>query len=876
MSLNTIQDLERYSITMRLERECQAGDTVIHLRSTPVNLVGATIWIEPETVRAENRTVTAVSEHQVTIDSALTYTHEADAAIVRMDMVGLITPGNFTLANDITATESEVTVNATPNTFGLDQYIVIDPYTSQAEVRRITSIDGMNLGFNTGLLFNHSSGDAVMFNGGDGIINARWFGARGDGITDDAEALQIALEAAKESDSRKLYIPAGTYRWENYQTQKYDGYWNGLTLEGQYPYLEVFGDGMGKTVLYIHDFDLTATYQVVIRVYGKHQVVRDLTIRFGTISYPSGDRSIDGIGIGAWGDNAGFHSKIIRCEIDNLIGWGVPGPGSGSCAGIAATCFWSTKSVNTVLSSAITGTGAQTFYVDDKDGFNRGMRITVGTGASEEEVIITSLIPDSLIATFANTHAEGEPVWAYSQGFLHALIEDCYVHDSLCNAYGCNSNGNIFRGCKAKNAISDDAKRHGIYLQGGWNDIINCWFEGWSGYHIHGHKQVPRIDGSGDRFIGCVSINPQFQHLMINTLYNDTAPYNPEVPVDGPCTRHYLIEGCVFRNENGYLCGGVGLNGVRAIVNGNIFEDVYQSGGGGLVDANNCNGSIITNNMFLATNTPAGSLNMYAIRVYNYLTGLGDRTIIANNNINGLGGINVLSSNCMIQGNIILEAAITISGENQTVINNIVERTSGNTLSIGTSTDFTIRNNSFKTAGGGWLLFADLSAPTGIFEDNECNNTYIRWQTGINPGLIFRNNRRLSIGSGSYAAVLGERSGRLELYTVGGGAGINHRRLMKLVANALVECAITDTDFIGVSINNPAAGQPAHIISDIGAVCEIDADGAWTAGNYGIISTSAAGKIMDNGASKGTGSYVLFLDSGGGAGVATCRILKTL
>jgi hypothetical protein len=44
------------------------------------------------------------------------------------------------------------------------------------------------------------------------FVNARWFGARGDGVGDDAAALQAAIDHCQAGRSTVLFIPAGAYR----------------------------------------------------------------------------------------------------------------------------------------------------------------------------------------------------------------------------------------------------------------------------------------------------------------------------------------------------------------------------------------------------------------------------------------------------------------------------------------------------------------------------------------------------------------------------------------------------------------------------------------------------------------------------------------
>jgi hypothetical protein len=94
----------------------------------------------------------------------------------------------------------------------------------------------------------------------------------------------------------------------------------------------------------------------------------------------------------------------------------------------------------------------------------------------------------------------------------------------------------------------------------------------------------------------------------------------------------------------------------------------------------------------------------------------------------------------------------------------------------------------------------------------------------------------------------------------------------------VVAVGTSDTKFIGFTIS------PGTYIGDTTELVGIPGseftgalmDGAWTAGHYGIVSTGTAGKLTDSATIPATGSYVLLLNSGGGAGGADVLILKAM
>lgn len=78
-----------------------------------------------------------------------------------------------------------------------------------------------------------------------GPIKADWFGAKGDGATDDSQAIQKALKVANES-AKTLFIPAGTYKiTSNISVQLKDT----TDSPGTSRKLSIEGDNVSNTIL---------------------------------------------------------------------------------------------------------------------------------------------------------------------------------------------------------------------------------------------------------------------------------------------------------------------------------------------------------------------------------------------------------------------------------------------------------------------------------------------------------------------------------------------------------------------------------------------------------------------------------------------------
>lgn len=323
--------------------------------------------------------------------------------------------------------------------------------------------------------------------------------------------------------------------------------------------------------------------------------------------------------------------------------------------------------------------------------------------------------------------------WNQGGGIQDTLIADCWIHDSPTTGIGVASNGNIIRHNRIER-VGVGFLRHGLYIQGGNNLFEGNTILAASGYSFHSYKQIPNIDGSGDRYIGNISIDPGAGHLVLNGTPNTA---NPAFPVGGPLTRNATITGNTFRNTAGHRSIGVWANGVPATITGNVLEDIFVTTGAGWIDVTA--GGVVSNNILSTSGVaPNGSVNYAMIRA----TG-NTGALIANNWLsNAFYGIGIRAAGARhaIQGNSVLNTAtpgaeaLNIQGDMLLIQNNRLESTGGGyTLAIGGAlTNVTVSGNYLKRTGD--LCNLSLAGVTGRIRDNMFDGTF-RY-SGASPGLI--------------------------------------------------------------------------------------------------------------------------------------------
>lgn len=86
-----IEDIEQFSITLRLDNAPKAGDSIIRVRTNVTGLVGKRIWIDCQGNNPEWRTVASVDNHDITLSLPLTYAHAIGSIVMRTDVVGAYT-----------------------------------------------------------------------------------------------------------------------------------------------------------------------------------------------------------------------------------------------------------------------------------------------------------------------------------------------------------------------------------------------------------------------------------------------------------------------------------------------------------------------------------------------------------------------------------------------------------------------------------------------------------------------------------------------------------------------------------------------------------------------------------------------------------------
>lgn len=134
-------------------------------------------------------------------------------AMVEHEPTRFLVAGSHLTANSAVGATS-VCVSTFPkwcSVSGSNIYIVIDPGTTDCEIRKVTSVSEEVVGFSLSLDYAHAEGDSIIFTDG-ARIDVKWFGAKGDNSADDTIPLQRAALQASVLGRGTIVFPSGIYR----------------------------------------------------------------------------------------------------------------------------------------------------------------------------------------------------------------------------------------------------------------------------------------------------------------------------------------------------------------------------------------------------------------------------------------------------------------------------------------------------------------------------------------------------------------------------------------------------------------------------------------------------------------------------------------
>ena len=678
-----------------------------------------------------------------------------------------------------------------------------------------------------------------------GVALSTWWGTVGDGATDNTAAMEAAwAQVGGSSALVSLRAPAGTY----------------LFTSTNYPLLstavtgfEFFGDGEGQTILALPP---SMNYSLdVIWLKGWNEKLHDFSIRGATTV--TGTSNITGINAyyGA------FYPTIKNIECYNLNGTGTAG---SEC--IASIQNYNQAMYATTLGTTVSSAGSATVTPASMQGIRYGTWLQIGTGGTQETISTTASTATSFTASFAYAHASTDAVVVIARGYQWITAENIYCHDSY--SFTCinpESNGNVWRDVKIFGTGSNSTQ-HGFYVQAGDNLIDHALVQDVSGWCFQFYGESANWDQSGSVLENSQCIDPGAGHVVWASSYNNGGV--SAVASGAPLSRYLTLQGNNFKNSyNVTSTSGWGISN-PILVTGNTFDNasgfnsssvttfignhIYTGGVGTGA------GSTITGNTFV---NPSGTNAMFAPHA---------NSIFSKNQITGVGN-----------AGIVLYSGSTYS-DNQITLN------SGDTKLLTSSGTGWVFDGNTITGYSGCGSIGEIT-PSSLGGARIARNSWtycnLRIDVGADNSLILDSNN----GAFSWTGYIGSsnvnsdyRMGRLTATIGGYSTTINGGHLVKYDASGkLATVATTDVSFAGISLwqsTGSSGTWTAYFANQLGSIFTgLCTDGAWTAGDIGIVSTNAsyAGCIHDTGSQNAIPNSVgnvTFINTGASAGAATVQI----
>ncbi|MBA1242411.1 M10 family metallopeptidase C-terminal domain-containing protein [Pseudomonas japonica] len=198
------------------------------------------------------------------------------------------------------------------------------------------------------------------------VFDVRDYGAKGDGSTDDTQAIQKAIDAAAAAGGGKVYVPSGTW-----VVSDSDGSGNALAVKSN---VTLTGDGAGDTVLKLADGGASGTTSLL-------GVTSASTVRDAAVS----NLTLDGNQANTSGEVSGW-SQAGANSVTNLVIDGVTAThfsGSGfdlTAPAVNLTVRNSTAQNNTLDGFTLGGDLSAATFQDNHgvDNGRNGINVTLG------------------------------------------------------------------------------------------------------------------------------------------------------------------------------------------------------------------------------------------------------------------------------------------------------------------------------------------------------------------------------------------------------------------------------------------------------------------------------------------------------------------
>ncbi len=205
------------------------------------------------------------------------------------------------------------------------------------------------VGSSYSLLDNRPAVDAPLSLSRERTFNVRDFGAMGDGIQDDASAIQLALDKAAQYRPAAVYLPAGQYK---VSTSKPLTVPANVTVfgQGEQTVIQADSDRFGWQLLRIHGDHITLNKLVLD---GRRSVNRVIVVEPGSMDVRLSRVTITGASQSEDRDSP-YHDQVVsgiiilgdtaRIELDDIDIYDIHAPyGDKIARGIYATTTWNSR-----------------------------------------------------------------------------------------------------------------------------------------------------------------------------------------------------------------------------------------------------------------------------------------------------------------------------------------------------------------------------------------------------------------------------------------------------------------------------------------------------------------------------------------------------